>query len=165
VLLGSLLAAAGVESILARKAFTKNARASIAIVGIVLLSAHAVAQANAYARDLDAKPGAVASRFIYGWVKEHTPEGATLAARDSGKLGWFSGRRVINLDGLANDQWFFEALRAGTVDPYICERPIDFLLYDRPFVSTKLMEPGGPCRARDVGPATEDWVVLEVEHR
>jgi len=165
VLLGSLLAAAGVESILARKAFTKNARASIAIVGIVLLSAHAVAQANAYARDLDAKPGAVASRFIYGWVKEHTPEGATLAARDSGKLGWFSGRRVINLDGLANDQWFFEALRAGTVDPYICERPIDYLLYDRPFVSTKLMDPGGPCRARDAGPATEDWVVLEVEHR
>ena len=161
-LLGSLLAAAGLETIFARKAFTTNARASIAIVGIVLLSAHAVAEANAHARELGTQDGPVASRFIYGWVKEHTPEDAVLGARDAGKLGWFSGRRVVNLDGLINDGRMLEALRTDTVDAYICASPIGYVLYDRPFVATKLEE-SGPCRARDLGPATEDWVVLEVQ--
>jgi len=162
VLLGSLLAASGLEAIFSRKAFSKSARASIAIVGTVLLSAHAVAEANAHVRELDAERGPVASRFIYGWVKEHTPEDAVLGARDAGKLGWFSGRRVVNLDGLINDERMFEALRTDTVDAYICASPIGYLLYDRPFVATKLTA-SGPCRARDLGPATEDWVVLEVE--
>jgi hypothetical protein len=103
----------------------------------------------------------VASSYIYGWLRQHTPKDAILGARDAGKLGWFSGRRVVNLDGLINDARFLEALRTDTVDTYICGSPIRYLLYDRPFVATRLSD-SGPCRVRDMGTATEDWVVLEV---
>lgn len=162
VLLGCVLAAAGTEALFERVRPAKSSRAAFGIVGTVILSAHAIAQANLYASGLPAEPGPVSSRHIYGWVREHLPADAVLGARDAGKLGWFSGRRVVNLDGLINDAAFLNALRTDTVDAYICASPIRYLLYDRPFVATKLT-PTGPCRVKERGPATDDWVVLEVE--
>jgi hypothetical protein len=161
VLVGCVLAAAGIEALIERARPAKSSRAAFGIVGTVILSAHAIAQANIYAKDLPAQPGPVSSRHIYGWVREHLPAGALLGARDAGKLGWFSGHRVVNLDGLINDAAFLKALRTDTVDAYICASPIRYLLYDRPYVATKLTE-AGPCRIRSAGTATDDWVVLEV---
>jgi len=67
--------------------------------------------------------------FIYGWVRETLPEDAILGARDAGKLGWFAGRPVVNLDGLINDQRLVAAIRDGREEEYVFESPIDYLFY------------------------------------
>ena len=47
------------------------------------------------------------------WVDSHLPAGAVLAMKDAGNMGFYSGRRVVDVDGVANSWAFQEALRAG----------------------------------------------------
>jgi hypothetical protein len=157
-------------------------RRAIGTVGLVLLAAnlfhHASARRNFYA----AEHGAVRDRHIYAWVRAVLPPDAILGARDAGKLGFFSGRPVVNLDGLINDHRLFAALRDGTEAEYLCESPIDYLFYDRPWLDG--FDPSSPdrpppdesalggtlhrlhrlpgCSIREVEGATDDWAVIEV---
>jgi len=45
------------------------------------------------------------------WAKENTPPDAVFAMKDAGVFGYFSNRRVINLDGVINGFDYQEALR------------------------------------------------------
>ncbi len=182
VLLAAVLAGIAVSSLFA----TSPRRARVAAwSGGTLLVLHLLQQSEAYLRWQDARPGRVAERFVYGWIRRTLPPGAVLGARDAGKLGWFSGHPVVGLDGLIGDQRLIEAVRDGTEARFICESTIRYLLFDRPWVGgfdpkdpTKppldasglpgvlhRLATSGPCTLRDAGPATEDWVVLEVVRR
>ena len=79
-------------------------------------------------------PGVVAESHVYGWIRRSLPPAAVLGARDAGKLGYFAGRKVVNLDGLANDHRFLRALRDGTEDEVIATSEIQYLLFDRPWI-------------------------------
>jgi hypothetical protein len=45
------------------------------------------------------------------WVQQNLPERAVLASWNAGALGYLSGRRVVNLDGLVNSWSFFRGER------------------------------------------------------
>jgi hypothetical protein len=114
---------------------------------------------------LDAQPGRVADRFVYGWIRSNLPVKTVLGARDAGKLSWFSGRTVIGLDGLNSDAAFVDVLRAGAVGKYICDSPIDYVLIDRPYLGEYLddLRRTAACTFRDTDPATHDWAIVRVE--
>jgi len=137
----------------------------LAPLGLALLAGHLVVESERSLDRLNAKPGSVADRFIYGWIKANVPPGTVLGARDAGKLGWFSGCPVINLDGLINDDRFLAVLAGGTEGAYVCDSPIRFLFIDRPYLGEFLagLERTAGCGFRDLDPTTVDWAVLEVE--
>lgn len=64
-------------------------------------------------KDLD--PGALyRTRYEAAlWIKDHIPQGTILASWNSGQLGFFSGRTVINLDGLINSRRYFDEVLKG----------------------------------------------------
>jgi hypothetical protein len=136
----------------------------VGIAAIVVLALHLGVESERYLALLDAQPGRVADRFIYGWIRENLPADAVLGARDAGKLGWFSGRTVVGLDGLINDDRFFAALRGGTEGAYVCDSPIRYVLIDRPYLDGYLTELAktASCSFRDTDPASRDWAVVEV---
>jgi hypothetical protein len=45
------------------------------------------------------------------WARAHIPAGATIAAWNAGTLGYLSGRRVVNLDGVVNSWDYYQAER------------------------------------------------------
>jgi len=157
-------------------------RRSVAAAGLALMAWHVADHAAGARSSYDARPGPVAERHIYGWIRERTAPDDVLGARDAGKLGFFSDRAVVNLDGLINDQRLLEALREDRVAEYVCRSPIRYLLYDRPLLGG--FDPASPtfppldaaevgltlhrlhglpgCSIREVPGATDDWVVIEV---
>ena len=60
------------------------------------------------------------------WLEKNVPEETTVGAWNAGVLSYFSGRQVVNLDGVIND----EAIpynRARAIDRYIAKRGIRVL--------------------------------------
>ncbi len=61
------------------------------------------------------------------WVEQNTDEGETIGVFQGGAIGYFSNRRVINLDGKVNGDALV-ALRSGELCDYIVEAGIDVVL-------------------------------------
>jgi hypothetical protein len=141
-----------------------RARAAVTISVVALLAVHVVVESERYLALLDARPGRVADRFVYGWIRENLPADTVLGARDAGKLGWFSGRTVVGLDGLVNDERFLSVLRDGREGAYVCDSPIRYVLIDRPYLGGYLAEltKTASCSFRDLDPASRDWAIVEV---
>jgi 4-amino-4-deoxy-L-arabinose transferase-like glycosyltransferase len=68
-------------------------------------------------------------RFLHvvDWIATHTPPDATIGVFNSGAIGYFSDRRVINLDGKVNPA-ALEALRRGDIGDYIESQGIDYVI-------------------------------------
>ncbi|HYM81345.1 MAG TPA: hypothetical protein VEY91_08025 [Candidatus Limnocylindria bacterium] len=62
------------------------------------------------------------------WARNHTPKDAVLAMPDAGFVSFFSGRRVVNLDGLVNDLTYQEYLRQGRLGDYLDARGVQYLI-------------------------------------
>lgn len=62
------------------------------------------------------------------WAREHTPPEAIFAMSDCGHFGFFSLRRVINLDGLVNDMDFQRTLAGRHLNQYLRKNEVDFLV-------------------------------------
>ncbi|MDW8103440.1 MAG: hypothetical protein RMK92_00370 [Armatimonadota bacterium] len=62
------------------------------------------------------------------WTRQHTPPHAVLAMKDAGRFGYYSDRRVINLDGLVNNMQLQEQIRAGKLRQYLQDRGVRFLV-------------------------------------
>jgi len=64
------------------------------------------------------------------WISTNLPEDAVLAAWNAGQLGYFSGRTVINLDGLVNSVDYFRARRTGgfSMVEYLREHRVRYLV-------------------------------------
>lgn len=57
------------------------------------------------------------------------PEGTVFGAWWAGNLGYFSDRRVVNLDGVINSREYLERyLKTDTVERYILHGPIEYLV-------------------------------------
>jgi hypothetical protein len=138
-----------------------------ALAGVLTLhTALAVRARDAY-QDVSERP--VTESFVYGWVREHLPPDAVLGARDAGKLGWFSGRRVVNLDGLINDQRMVEAIRDGEEARYVFDSPIDYLFFSPasaagPHVAglIRRLDERADCDVRRLPGDTGGWAVFQV---
>jgi len=75
------------------------------------------------------------------WMAEQLPEDAVIGSWNAGQLAFFSGRTVVNLDGLVNDQAYARRLQAGLpVTEYLDREGIGYIAdYDGPDLS---MPPG-----------------------
>ncbi len=61
------------------------------------------------------------------WIPAHLAQGAILGGWNSGITSYFSERTVVNLDGVINDE-AIAALRERTIDSYIAQRDIQYLV-------------------------------------
>lgn len=61
------------------------------------------------------------------WAREHTPPNAVFAMKDAGLFGYFSDRRVINLDGKANGYEYQGYLNANDVKGYLKRWRVTFI--------------------------------------
>ena len=68
-------------------------------------------------------------RFLHvvDWIATHTPPDATVGVFNSGAIGYFSDRRVVNLDGKVNPG-ALAALQRGKLGDYIAARHIDYVI-------------------------------------
>jgi hypothetical protein len=160
----------------------RAARVAVGAAAIAALVAHLAVEARRAGESIGAREGPVAERFVYGWIRRTLPADAVLGARDAGKLGWFSGRKVVNLDGLINDATLYAAIRDGDVDGWIAASTIEFVLMDRDWLEgwdpsrpqEPPREPGGfgevlwrlarrpGIALREVPEATENWAVVKI---
>ena len=56
----------------------------------------------------------IANRDAGVWIDANLPDDAILASWDAGAVGYFSHRRVVNIDGVVNSLEFRDAMRTGT---------------------------------------------------
>ncbi len=62
------------------------------------------------------------------WARNNTPPDSIFAMKDAGNFGYFSGRTVINLDGLVNNEAYQEVLRDGLLREYLASNNVDYLV-------------------------------------
>jgi hypothetical protein len=62
------------------------------------------------------------------WASEHTPPSAVFGMYDAGVFGYFSGRSVINLDGVVNDLPYQDSLREGRLVEYLRKSRVGYLV-------------------------------------
>ncbi|RMF03191.1 MAG: hypothetical protein D6768_06475 [Chloroflexi bacterium] len=73
------------------------------------------------------------------WISENVPPDARLASWNAGILGYFSGRTVINLDGLINGTDYYRQVVSGPKSwmTYVKEQNVDYVIdYSRNYVTT-----------------------------
>lgn len=115
----------------------------------VLVAAVAVAtRAGAMTLQIPADPDSLYQwRYrVARWMASNLDRSAIVGSWNAGHLAYFSGRPVVNLDGLVNDQAYFEVLRSESdVLPYIRKEGITHIVdYD----DVGLRRPGPKGRER-----------------
>jgi NADH:ubiquinone oxidoreductase subunit 6 (subunit J) len=80
----------------------------------------------------------MANRDAGEWIDDNLPGTAVLASWDAGAVGYFAGRPVINLDGVANSVEYDDASRNGIVGAFLAERGL-----------TGIVNHGTPMDGRD----------------
>ncbi|KKK74225.1 hypothetical protein LCGC14_2885900, partial [marine sediment metagenome] len=93
-------------------------------------------------------PEATGPAEIVAFMKTK-PADRIWACTDCGKLAFWSGRRVVNLDGLINDFQYQQALRDKRLAEYLRQRNVRylvFLVWDRPQTDGEVYEPMYECR-------------------
>jgi len=68
-------------------------------------------------------------RFLHvvDWIAARTEPGARIGVFNSGAIGYFSDRHIVNLDGKVNPQ-ALEALRTGAICDYIESQGLDYVI-------------------------------------
>jgi hypothetical protein len=69
-----------------------------------------------------------ANRDSGEWIRQNLGEDAVLASWDAGVEGYFSHRRIINIDGVVNSYAYYEAMQHGTVAMFLRCRGLGFVV-------------------------------------
>ena len=75
------------------------------------------------------------------WLAQNTAEDTRIGVWNAGIVGYFSGRPVINLDGLVNSPAYFRHIKTQTVVDFLEQQEVTFVTdyFDRdPFTKSKL---------------------------
>jgi hypothetical protein len=78
---------------------------------------------------------------VADWIGTHTPPGSTVGVFNSGAIGYFSDRHIVNLDGKVNPL-ALEALRRDALRDYVRAEHIDYVIDHEWIVSRFLLTPG-----------------------
>ena len=106
------------------------ARKLALVVYLVLFVSSGVASVQAWQQRQGAAhthSGHLALLNMARWISQNAPEDAVLAGWNSGIMSYFSGRQVVNLDGVINDQ-VIPYLRDHDLRAYIERRHIEYLV-------------------------------------
>jgi hypothetical protein len=106
----------------------RHAGAAVLVIALLLSAARIPAHARKAERWDHSFTGR--SLILAEWIRDHTPPGARVATVFAGVLGYFSGRTVINLDGLVNSVDYYErVLRGDEWESYLSAEGIDHLAH------------------------------------
>ena len=101
----------------------------------LIVGAFAVISLIAVGRNLRGRAGQAADNmwraYVYDtalWVRDNTPKDTIVGMKDCGVLGYFSRRRVVNLDGVVNNLEFQEALRDKALGAYLRAKGVNLLV-------------------------------------
>lgn len=111
----TLLTADFVSSSLLEAEPTRSVGRVLGPVGALLLVPFAVAavlQTRVFA-DPDLRSIQIANRDAGEWIAANLPDDAVLASWDAGVVGYFSQRRIVNLDGVVNSLEWHRATQRG----------------------------------------------------
>ena len=61
------------------------------------------------------------------WIDKNLPPNARIASWDAGVIGYFSDRRVVNLDGVVNSERWQQSLEHGNTAPFLADRHVTFV--------------------------------------
>lgn len=93
------------------------------------------------------------------WIDENLPEDAVLASWDAGVVGYFSDRRVINLDGVVNSLEWHRAETITEQGRFLADRELGFVVNHGTAVDGQ--DPDILAFVRDrFGPGTADRMTL-----
>lgn len=85
----------------------RRSAALVPVVAIVLVLMHTAAGLGTWIAQEHSNP----ARHVYldaaAWIAANLPADAVVGAWNAGTVGYWSGRRVVNLDGVVNDWAFF----------------------------------------------------------
>ncbi len=103
------------------------------------------------------------------WIETHTPAEARIGIFNAGAIGYFSNRRVVNLDGKVNPR-ALEALRATRIRRYLVEEEIDFVV-DHQWILERFLNDPGEAAVLTLTPVADPdglsvpgWRALRVAH-
>ena len=77
---------------------------------------------------------------VVRWIETETPPEARFGIFNSGAIGYFSSRRVLNLDGKVNPE-ALTALRRGDLRGYVAAAHIDYVV-DHGWILDRFLRPG-----------------------
>jgi len=130
LLLLFLLAVADMTEVALQSPPPADARRALVVVGAIFLLP--LAAGLAYQLDGFTDPTLLsiqqANRDAGELIRGDVPEDAVLASWDAGVVGYFSHRKVINIDGVVNSKEFYDATRAGTVAAFLRCRRVGFVV-------------------------------------
>ena len=69
----------------------------------------------------------IANRDAGEWIAANLDDDAVLVSWDAGAVGYFSHRRVMNIDGVVNSREFYDALNNGTAAEFLRCRDVAFV--------------------------------------
>jgi hypothetical protein len=116
----------------------KRPRAAYWIVVAAIVAVGCVAVFRGLSRPLDRdwRPAAYAAAR---WARENTGTEAVFAMKDAGNFGYFSRRRVVNLDGVVNNLEYQAALKERSLRGYLAIKGVGFIVqhafWDRPDIT------------------------------
>jgi hypothetical protein len=86
---------------------------------------------------------------VVDWIAARTPPDATIGVFNSGAIGYFSDRRIINLDGKVNPA-ALSALQRGEIGEYIAAQGIDYVIDHEWILRRFVLDPSGAGRRVDL---------------
>lgn len=98
---------------------------AVALVGLLAAADRQIDLADAYARETSNITNLQVR--IARWFGERLPKGGAVAINDVGAMGYFSGRRLIDLEGLITPQ-AIPSNRAGRIDAFLEDVKPEYLL-------------------------------------
>ncbi|MBS0319253.1 MAG: hypothetical protein JSR18_01815 [Proteobacteria bacterium] len=130
-------------------------RAGYALTGALLAALVAWSVAGAWAMAHAAREPDPLTRLMRD-IGTALPADAVVAGTDTGALGFWTGRRVVNLDGVVNDWAYQDALREGRLGAWLAAAGVTHVasgLWDRAPAYTG--RPVEPMYRQGVDPAAE----------
>ena len=106
-------------------------RPSRIAAGVLVIAAIILSGSERYWNRFTAEPRdhwSVAAYEAAVWARENTPKEAIFAMKDAGHFGYFSGRRVVSLDGIVGDIAFQEVLRERRLGTWLESRGVSYLV-------------------------------------
>ena len=103
-------------------------RLGTAAIGMTILVAAAAGfrYLDIHSRQTEAFP--VVAREVGKWVQHNTDEDAIFALKDTGAFGYFSDRRVINLDGLVNTKEYQDFAVENGISRYFDRENVSYIV-------------------------------------
>ncbi len=99
---------------------------AIALLVMVVILANCFYQETIYRHKLRSKPSI--RDTMTTWIRNNLPKDATIGVWNAGYIGYFSERKVINLDGLINGKELYDYYKSGKgVWNYIIDKRIDYI--------------------------------------